>query len=114
MANTTFSNFTAPTFELGATNPYLEMLSRIGNVYTDSVKVDADQLWTSSARIIHEHTTRAWISASQACMEALAQNAAAIQQQSFARIGTANQKAVQIMASAFTDAMMAGFRPPSR
>jgi hypothetical protein len=114
MAFTTFSTFTAPPIELGATHPYFDMLAKIGNAYTDSAKVDADQLWASSARIIHEHTTRAWLSASQACMEALAQNAAAIQQQSFARMGAANQKAVEIMTSAFTDAMMAGFRPASR
>lgn len=114
MAITTFSTFAAPKIEVGATNPYLDMLSQIGNVYTDSMKSDADQLWTSSARIIHEHTTRAYMSAAQACLKELAQNAAAIQQQSIERIGTANQKAFQIMTSAFTDAMMAGWRPVSR
>ena len=112
MAITTFSTLAAPRIEVGATNPYLDMLTKIGNVYSDSVKSDADQFWTSSARIIQEHMTRAFMSASQECLKALAQNAAAIQQQSIARIGTANQKAVQIMTGAFTDAMMAGFRLP--
>ena len=114
MAITTFSTLTTPTIEVGVNNPYLDMLTKIGNVYTDSAKGDADQLWKSSTRIIQEHTTRAFMSASQECMQALAQNAAAIQQQSIARMGTANQKAVEIMTSAFTDAMMAGFRPFSR
>lgn len=112
MAITTFSTFATPTIEVGVNNPYLEMLTKIGNVYTDSAKNDADQFWTSSTRIIQEHTTRAFMSASQACLQALAQNAAAIQQQSLERIGAANQKAVQIMANAFTDAMTAGFRVP--
>lgn len=113
MTITTFSKF-APPLELGANNPYLAMLSKIGNVYTETTQVDADQLWTSSARIIQEHTTRAFISTSQECMAALAQNAAALQQQSVARIGAANQRAFEIMTGAFTSAMTAGFRLPSR
>jgi hypothetical protein len=114
MANTTFPYFTATPIELAASNPYLQMLSSIGSVYADSAKVDADQLWTSSVRIINEHTTRAWMSVSQACGAALAQNAAAIQQQSLAHLGTANQKALEIMTRAFTDAMTAGWKLPAR
>jgi hypothetical protein len=114
MATTTFPYFTAAPAELAASNPYLQMLSSIGSVYADSAKVDADQLWTSSARIINEHTTRAWMNASQACTAALAQNAAAIQQQSLAHLGAANQKALEIMTRTFTDAMTMGWRLPSR
>jgi hypothetical protein len=110
MANTTFPYFTAAPIEPAASNPYFQMLSSIGNVYADSAKLDTDQLWTSSARIINEHITRAWMSASQACTAALAQNAAAIQQQSLAHLGAANQKAFEIMTRAFTDTMMAGWK----
>jgi hypothetical protein len=110
MSNTTFPYFTAAPLELAASNPYFQMLGCIGSVYADAAKVDADRLWTSSARIINEHTTRAWMSASQACTAALAQNAAAIQQQSLAHLGAANQKALEIMTRAFTDAVTAGWK----
>jgi hypothetical protein len=114
MAITTFPYFTAAPIQQAASNPYLQMLGSIGSVYANSAKVDANQLWTSSARIINEHTTRAWMNASQACTAALAQNAAAIQQQSLARLGAANQKAFEIVTRAVTDAMTAGWRLPSR
>jgi hypothetical protein len=51
------------------------------------------------------------VNATQECIAALAQNAAAIQQRSFARLGMANQKAMEIMTTAFTDAVTAGFKP---
>lgn len=111
MANTTFPYFTAAPLALAASNPYLNMLTSIGSVYADSAKIDPDQLWSSSARIINEHTTRAWLNASQACMAALAQNAASIQRQALDRFGTANQKALEIMTRAFTEAMTAPWRP---
>jgi hypothetical protein len=107
---TTFSMF-APDVELKADTPYEQMMSRIANVYADSMRANTEQLWMSSVRIIQEHTMRAFIQASQSCMEALAKNAAAVQQQSVDRMTAANQKAFEIMSQGFNEAMAAGMKP---
>jgi hypothetical protein len=110
MTGTAYPNL-APAFELSKNNPFFNMMSKVGDAYSDSMQTNANELWMSSARIVQEHTTRAMVNATQECIAALAQNAAAIQQRSFARLGTANQKAMEIMAAAFTEAMTAGFKP---
>jgi hypothetical protein len=109
MTTTTFSMF-APSVELKADTPYQQVLSKIANVYADSMRANTEQLWMSSARIIQEHTMRAFMQAAQSCMEALAKNAAAVQQQSLERMAAANQKAVEIMGQAFNDAVAAGIK----
>jgi hypothetical protein len=110
MSVTTYPNF-APAIELGKNNPFFDMMSKVGNAYSDTMQTNANELWMSSARIVQEHTTRAMVNATQECIAALAKNAADIQQRSFARLGAANQRAMEIMATAFTDAMTAGFKP---
>lgn len=81
------------------------MMSQIGNVYSDSMKVNASEMWISSARIVQEHATRAIVNATQECITALTQNASDLQQRSFIRLGGAHQRAMELMFSAFTDAM---------
>jgi hypothetical protein len=65
----------------------------------------------SSARIIQEHTLRAFVSASQACADALAKNAMSVQQQSMGRLLDANGKAMGVMGQAFTQAWLASVQP---
>jgi hypothetical protein len=110
MTITTYPGLAAATAP-AKDNPFYDMMSKVSNAYSDSMQTNASELWMSSARIVQEHTTRAMVNATQECIAALAQNAAAIQQRSFARLGMANQKAMEIMTTAFTDAMTAGFRP---
>lgn len=111
MTTTTFSMF-APTIELKHDSPQQQMMERIANVYAESMRANTQELWLSSARIIQEHTMRAFIQAAQSCMEALTKNAAAVQQQSVARMTSANQKAFEIMSQSFNDAVAAGLKPP--
>ena len=54
---------------------------------------------------------KAFIAASQSCAEALTRNAVSVQQQSFSRLISANQKAVEIMGQSFADAMAGGWKP---
>jgi hypothetical protein len=110
MTTTTFSMF-APTVELKADTPYQQMMSRVASVYADSMRANTEQLWMSSIRIIQEHTMRAFMQAAQSCIEALAKNAAAVQQQSVERMTSANQKAFEIMSQSFNDAMATGMKP---
>jgi fibrillarin-like rRNA methylase len=110
MTITTYPNL-APALKAGNNHPFVDMMSKVSNVYSDSMQTNAGELWMSSARIVQEHTTRAMVQATQECIAALAQNAAAIQQRSFARLGTANQQALEIMTAAFTSAMTAPFKP---
>ena len=91
--------------------PYQEAVSKIANVYAESMRSNVEQLWISSSQIIVQETVKAFMSASQSCMEALAKNAASVQQQSFGRIITANQKAFEIMGQAATDTMLSGLKP---
>lgn len=84
-----------------------EMWSRVNEVYQHLWQDTAAQLWTSSARIIQEHTARAIVESSQACMQALLQNAANIQQQALARLVGANQQAAGIVVHEISDTMTA-------
>ncbi|MDB5906083.1 MAG: hypothetical protein JWP34_197 [Massilia sp.] len=110
MTMTTYPNF-APAIEMGKNNPFFDMMSQVGTVYSDSLQPNAGELLMSSARIVQEHTTRAVVNATQDCIAALSKNAADVQQRSFARFGVANQKAVEIMATAFADALIRTFKP---
>lgn len=91
--------------------PYQEAWAKIANVYADSARANVEQLWVSSSRIIIEETIKAFVAASQSCMEALARNAAIVQQQSFNRMLGANQRALEIMGQSFADSMTAGWKP---
>ena len=86
-----------------------EMWSRIGIVYKDALDASAYDLVMSSTRIVQEHTLRAMVAASQSCAQALAQNAAKVQQQSFDRMISANKKAAEIVGQAWLEAMMPKF-----
>jgi hypothetical protein len=81
------------------------MWSRIGILYKDAFDASAQDLLVSSTRIVHEHTLRAMVAASQSCAEALAQNAAKVQQQSFDRLLAANRRAAEIMGRTWVEAM---------
>lgn len=111
MTMTTTYSTLAPSLAALPKNPLLDMFSKIGSVYTESFQADASQLFMSSARIIQEHSMQALMKASQDCLAALTQNAASIQQQSVAHLGSANQKAVEIMAGTIANAMTVGFKP---
>lgn len=106
---TTYSTL-APTLAVTTENPLIDMFTKIHTTYSDTFQGDASQQFMSSARIIQEHTVQALMNASQDCMAALTQNAANIQQQSMAHLGNANMKAVEIMTSTMTNAMMGGFK----
>lgn len=93
------------------TNPLFDMMTKVSSVYSDSLQSNANELWMSSARIVQEHATRAMVNATQECIAALTQNAAEMQQRSFARLGSANQQAMTLMTTAFTNAMFSGFKP---
>lgn len=82
-----------------------EMWSRIGIVYKDAFDASANDLVVSSTRIVQEHTLRAMVAASQSCAQALAQNAAKVQQQSLDRMITANKKAAEIVGQTWLEAM---------
>lgn len=111
MTTTPFSMF-APTVELKNDSPHQQMLGKIANVYAESMRTNTEQLWTSSIRIIQEHTMRAFIQAAQSCMEALTKNAFAVQQQSVTRMAGANQQALEIMRQSFSDAVAAAAQIP--
>lgn len=100
-----------PSLPTGTENPFLDMWPKIGGLYQEALEGNAQDLYLSSARIIQEHTMRAIVSAAQSCAEALAQNAANIQQQSLSRLADTNQKAVGMMGSAWFDAMTATMKP---
>ena len=76
------------------------MWEQIFSVYHRAFEHSNHELWTSSARIIQEHAARAWIEASQSCMAALAENAAGIQQRTFASLLGAQQQAAAIATTA--------------
>jgi len=91
-------------------NQFLQTWIRVGSVYKDTLDASAQDLFMSSARIIQEHTVRAFVSAAQACAQALAENATKVQQQSLVRFASANQKAVEIMGQAWIEGMTAPLR----
>jgi hypothetical protein len=100
-----------PSLPAGIQNPFLDMWPKVGDLYKDAMQGSAQDLYLSSARIIQEHTMRALMTAAQSCAEALAQNAANIQQQSLARLADTNQKAAGMMGSAWFDAMTSAMTP---
>ena len=100
-----------PQFNAATALPYQDTFLKIANVYADSTRASMEQLWISSAKIIMEETMKAFIAASQSCAEALTRNAVSVQQQSFGRLISANQKAVDIMGQSFADGMAAGWKP---
>lgn len=92
-------------------NAAFDMWSRIGILYKDAFDASAYDLLMSSTRIVQEHTLRAMVSASQSCAQALAQNAAKVQQQGFDRMFKANQRAAEIMGQTWFEAMTPKFAP---
>lgn len=104
-----YPQFTAASVQLNAL-PYQETFLKIANVYADTTRASLEQLWVSSSKIVMEETIKAFIAASQSCAEALTRNAVSVQQQSFGRLISANQKAVEIMGQSFADAMSSGWK----
>jgi hydrogenase maturation factor HypF (carbamoyltransferase family) len=101
-------NAAFPTVTL---TPFIDTWSNVANLYRDTARANTQQLMLSSARIIQEHTLRAFMDASQACADALAKNAMSVQQQSMGRFLDANQKAMGVMGQAFTQAWMGNVQP---
>jgi hypothetical protein len=91
--------------------PFFGFWSNVAGLYREAVRANTQQLLLSSAGIIQEHTLRAFITASQACADALAKNAMAVQQQSMERFADANGKAVGMLGRAFTQAWMGSMQP---
>jgi hypothetical protein len=110
MTMTTYPTLVSP-FKPGDSNPLFDMMAKVGSVYSDSMQSNANELWMSSARIVQEHATRAMVNATQECIAALTENAADLHHRSLARLGSANQEAMTLMTTAFTNAMMGGFKP---
>ena len=102
-----FPNAAFPTMPA----PFLGLWSNVAGLYRDTMRTNVQQLMLSSAGIIQEHTLRAFITASQACADALAKNAMAVQQQSMERFADANGKAVGMLGRAFTQAWMGSVQP---
>jgi hypothetical protein len=98
-----FPNFTQ--FSIPTTATSGGMWDQIFGVYQRAFEHNSHELWTSSARIIQEHATRAWIEASQSCMTALAENAASIQQRAFTDLVGAQQEAAAIATTEMTRAV---------
>jgi hypothetical protein len=96
----------APETQVSTQMPFFDAWSSIAGLYKDVVQVNTQQLLTSSANIVQEHTTRAFMDASKACAEALAKNMMAVQQQSLIRFADANQKAMGTFSRAFMAAWM--------
>lgn len=88
------------------------MWQRLGAIYTQPWQHATHELWTSSARIVQEHAVRAWMEASQSCVKALTENAAAIQQRTLAGLVDANQRAIRVVAQEVTEAATASLAPP--
>ena len=88
--------------EIANNNAFFDMMSQVGKVYSDSIKTNSSEMWMSSARIVQEHATRAMVNAAQECITALTQNASELQQRSLVRLGSANQRAMELMIDAFS------------
>lgn len=80
--------------------------TKISQVYQNALQPAYQELFVSSARIIQEHALRGWMDTSQACFNALLQNAAQIQQRAAGDLLAANQKAATIFAKDATDAVI--------
>lgn len=85
-------------------NPMLDTWSGVAGLYRKAMETSVQQMVLSSTAIVQEHTLRAFMSASQACAEALAKNALSVQQQSMARFVEANQQAMGMMGGAWMKA----------
>ena len=85
---------------------WFDTWSGVGAVYRDAMQASTQQLMLSSASIIQEHTMRAFTAASNACADALAKNAMAVQQQSLLRFADAHQQAMGMMGKAWMGGMM--------
>jgi hypothetical protein len=96
----------------GMPNFYLDTWSKVADLYKDALEANAQHLFVSSAQIVQEHTMQALVAASRSCAEALAKNAAVVQQQSFARFAGANQRAIEMISKAFVDAMSGRAQSP--
>lgn len=104
--------FTISTaFPASTASPIFKAWSDVASLYRDALGANTQQMVLSSARIIQEHTLRAFMSASQACADALAKNALSVQQDSMARLLDANGKAAGMMGNAFTQAWLQGLQP---
>lgn len=86
---------------------------RIAQVYAGALQPAYQELWVSSARIIQEHALRAWIDASQACFNALVENAARIGQRAWGDLAAANQRAGEVFAKDVVDATINSVREVS-
>ncbi len=100
----------APAIEAPAHNPFHDLWARVGKAYTDPFQHNAQEIWSSSVRIVNEHAARAIVNATQECMAALTQNAAGIQQRSFQQLWGAHQEAMSLFTDAYTRALTGGFR----
>lgn len=90
---------------------FYEMWARIGLLYKDALDASTYDLMASSTRIVQEHTLRAMVSASQSCAQALAQNAAKVQQQSLDRLFATHKRAAEIMGQTWIEALSAKMAP---
>jgi|GEM_PF-6256043 len=113
MNQTPFPFSLFPAFQAGAGNASGDMWSRIGALYQGSYQQAAQDWWTSSARIIQEHTTKAFVDASQSCMQALTENAAALQQKAFTQLIQDNQKAGEIVSEEVTHSIAQAVQAPA-
>jgi hypothetical protein len=73
--------------------PMFETWSGVNGLYRKAMEASVQQMVLSSTAIVQEHTLRAFMSASQACAEALAKNTMAVQQQAMGMVGGAWMKA---------------------
>jgi len=108
---TTMSAYPSLTLPIIPTSPFFETWSSVAGLYRDAMQASTRQWVQSSASIVQEHTLRAFVAASQACANALAKNAVAVQQQSVGRFVEANQQAVGILGNAFTQAWIRSLQP---
>ena len=86
-------------------NPMLDTWTGVTGLYRKAMEASFQHMVLSSTAIVQEHTLRAFMSASQACAEALAKNAMAVQQQSMARFAEAHQQAMGMVGGAWMKAL---------
>ena len=91
-----------------------DLWSSVARVYSDAVQDSSRELWTSSARIIQEHTTRAWVNTSQACMQDLAKNSADVQQRSALQMATAGHKVAELISNEYRTKFAAFWIPGAK
>lgn len=100
----------AAPFALALPTPMMATWAGIAAVYRDAAEKHTRQLVLGSAQIIQEHAVRAFFATANACADALAKNAVAVQQQSLARYAEANRKALELMGNAWLKAWVPGGR----